>query len=112
MKKVGDLLREYLRDRGWLSGSPYEPLFSRWREIAGEAIAAHARLADVRDGFLLVEVDHPGWIQMVRMRQASLLQAARKVVPTSAVEGIRVRLSEQGGSPNGTPGRAEDGADR
>ena len=56
---------------------------------------------DVRDGFLIVDVDHPGWIQMVRMRQASILQAARKAVPTAAVEGIRVRLAERGPAERG-----------
>ncbi len=94
MKKVGDLLRQYLRERGWLSGSPYEPLFSGWQKIAGEAMAAHARLTDVRGGFLIVDVDHPGWIQMVRMRQAALLEAARKAAPAASLEGIRVRLAE------------------
>jgi predicted nucleic acid-binding Zn ribbon protein len=94
MKKVGDLLREYLRDRGWLSGSPYDPLFSGWAKISGEAIAAHATLTDVRAGYLIVDVDHPGWIQMVRLRQASILEAARKAAPGVSLEGIRVRLGE------------------
>jgi len=91
MRKVGDLLREFLRDRGWLSGSPYEPLFSGWPKIAG-SMAAHARLTDIQGGYLIVEVDHPGWIQMVRLREASLLEAARKAAPAVPVEGVRVRL--------------------
>ncbi|HET6451156.1 MAG TPA: DUF721 domain-containing protein [Spirochaetia bacterium] len=96
MKKVGDLLRDYLRDRGWLSGSPYDPLFSGWQEIAGSAMGAHTRLADVQAGFLIVDVDHPGWMQMVRLREASLLDAARRAAPAVTVEGIRVRLREKG----------------
>jgi predicted nucleic acid-binding Zn ribbon protein len=96
VKRVGDVLREYLREKGWQSGSPYEPLFSGWRRIAGEAMSTHARLADVRDRFLIVDVDHPGWIQMVRMRQQSLLEAARKAAPAVSLEGIRVRLASSG----------------
>jgi predicted nucleic acid-binding Zn ribbon protein len=96
MRRVGDLLREYLRGRGWLSGSPYDPLFSRWPEIVGDAMAAHARLTDVQEGFLIVDVDHPGWIQMVRLRQAALLDAARRAAPGASVEGIRLRLREAG----------------
>ena len=95
-KKIGDVLREYLRERGWLSGSPYQPLFSGWRAIAGDAVAAHAVLADVQRGFLIVDVDHPGWIQMVRLRQGSILEAARRAVPGVPLEGIRVRLSASG----------------
>jgi len=96
VKKVGDLLRDYLREKGWLEGNPYEPLFTRWQEIAGEAMAPHARLVDVRIGILIVVVDHPGWLQMLRLRQDALLEAARKVVPLASVAGIRVRLGGQG----------------
>lgn len=96
MKKVGDLLREYLREKGWLAGNPYQPLFAQWQKIAGEALASHARLVDVRNDILIVEVDHPGWLQMLHLRQDALLEAARKAVPLVSVEGIRVRVGGQG----------------
>jgi predicted nucleic acid-binding Zn ribbon protein len=96
MKKVGDLLREYLRERGWLGGNPYDQLFSQWHRIVGEPMAAHARLVDVRNGILIVEVDHPGWLQMFRLRQDALLEAARSAVPAVSLEGIRVRVGDQG----------------
>jgi len=96
MKKVGDLLRDYLREKGWLGGNPYEPLFAEWKKIVGEAMASHARLIDVRNNILIVEVDHPGWLQMLRLRQDALLVAARKLVPMVSVDGIRVRVGGQG----------------
>ena len=92
MKKIGDILREYMRERGWLEGNPYEPLFKEWGKIAGEGIASHARLVDIQNGILLVEVDHPGWLQMVQLRSTALLAAARAAVPLVVVEGLRVRL--------------------
>ena len=92
MKKVGDILREYLRERGWLTGNPYAPLFSGWGQVAGSALAAHTRLKDVREGVLVVEADHPGWLQMARMRQESILAAAREAAPDARVLGIRVIL--------------------
>ena len=95
MKKVGDLLREYLREKGWLGGNPYEQLFARWQQIVGDSMAPHARLVDVRNGILVVEVDHPGWLQMVRLRQDALLEAARSAVPTVLLDGIRVRVGGQ-----------------
>jgi predicted nucleic acid-binding Zn ribbon protein len=92
MKKVGDLLREFLKEKGWLGGNPYEPLFLQWQQIAGESLADHVRLIDVHNNTLIVEVDHPGWLQMLRLRQDALLEAARKAVPSLSVEGIRARL--------------------
>jgi predicted nucleic acid-binding Zn ribbon protein len=92
MKKVGDLLREYLRERGWLGGNPYDQLFARWEEIVGNKMASHARLVDVRNGILVVEVDHPGWLQMFRLRQDALLETVRGALPDVLLEGIRVRV--------------------
>jgi predicted nucleic acid-binding Zn ribbon protein len=96
VKKIGDLLKEYLKEMGWLSGNPYEPLFKGWKDIAGEALAAHSRLIDVQNGMLLVEVDHPGWLQMLQLRKTPLLEAARRAAPGTSIEGIRTRLAGGG----------------
>jgi predicted nucleic acid-binding Zn ribbon protein len=93
MKKIGDLLKDFLREKGWLAGNPYEPLFMDWKRIAGEALAGHSRLVDVQNGILLVEVDHPGWLQMLQLRKAAIMDAARRMAPLASVEGMRVRLS-------------------
>ncbi len=92
MKRIGELLKEYLAQKGWLQGDPYSPLFTDWRTIAGEALADHCRIADVRDGALLLEVDHPGWIQMVQLKKPSLLSAARRAAPQARIDDIRVRF--------------------
>ncbi len=92
MRKIGDLLREYLREKGWLTANPWQPLFEGWPQIAGEKLAAHSRLSDVQDGVLIVEVDHPGWMQVARLRQQALLEAARNAAPEAPLRGIRVVL--------------------
>jgi predicted nucleic acid-binding Zn ribbon protein len=92
MKKIGDLLREYLQQRGWLAASPWQPLFTGWPRIAGEQLSAHSRVSDVRDGVLIVEVDHPGWIQVARLRQETLLDSARRAAPGAPLRGIRIVL--------------------
>jgi predicted nucleic acid-binding Zn ribbon protein len=97
VKKIGDLLKEYMRERGWLEANPYQPLFEEWAKVAGESLARHARLADVHNGILLVDVDHPGWLQIVQLRQAALLEAARRLAPMANVEGIRARLRDDAG---------------
>jgi hypothetical protein len=42
-------------------------------------------------------VDHPGWLQIVQLRQAALLEAARRLAPMANVEGIRARLRDDAG---------------
>ena len=92
MRKVGDILREYLRERGWLTENPYAALFQRWSEVSGTPLAGHTRLRDVRDGVMIVEADHPGWLQMAVMRKEALLFAARRIAPPARLTGIRLVL--------------------
>jgi predicted nucleic acid-binding Zn ribbon protein len=92
VKKLGDVLRDYLREKGWLEGNPYQPLFDSWADLAGEALSRHTRLVDVHDGILVVEVDHPGWMQMIQLRRESLLEAARRTAPLASITGMRVRV--------------------
>jgi predicted nucleic acid-binding Zn ribbon protein len=106
VKKLGDLVRAYMAERGWSRGNPYDPLFREWARVAGAQVATHARLVDVRAGILLVEVDHPGWLQMLQLRQAALLEAARRLVPGVRIDGMKVRLG------SGREGPAREGPAR
>ena len=96
MRSVGELLREYLRERGWLRANPHEPLFQEWADIVGSALCDHVRLVDVSDGVLVVEVDHPGWLQMVQLRKQAILEGARARAPQVSIVGLRARV----GSPS------------
>ncbi len=95
MRRVGDILREYLREKGWLTANPYGALFQDWGEIAGPALAGHIRLRDIRDGIMIVEGDHPGWLQMAGIRKEALLSAARAIAPAARLTDIRFVLAPQ-----------------
>ncbi len=100
MKKVGDLARQFLQEKGWANGNPYDPLFRGWASVAGEGLATHSRLVDVRQGCLLVEVDHPGWLQLAQLRKAALLAAARRAAPLADIGGVRFRIGSGEASPD------------
>jgi predicted nucleic acid-binding Zn ribbon protein len=93
VKRIGDLVRQFLEDRGWDVGDPYSPLFTGWKQVVGEPLAAHSRLAEVEDGVLIVDVDHPGWLQMLAMRRKAVLEAARRAAPGARIEGLRARIA-------------------
>lgn len=96
MRKVGDILKDYLREKGWLTENPYAPLFSEWARVAGEPLAAHTRIRDVREGLLIVDVDHPGWLQIASMRKDQLLRRAREAAPQGRIADVRFVLAQHG----------------
>jgi len=97
MRKVGDVLRDFLKERGWPTEDPYAPLFRGWEEIAGRELGSRSRVVEVEDGVIVVEVEHPGWLQMLQLRKRSLLKAARAAVPGGRIEDLRGRLARPAG---------------
>lgn len=96
MKKAGELLGAFFDERVLRAAQGYSELFSAWRSLAGEKIAAHSRIAELEKSILVVEADHPGWIQILQMKQANILEGARKRFPQLSISGISFRLAKDG----------------
>ena len=93
MRKAGDVLRDFLKERGWPTEDPYGPLFRAWEDIAGPELGTRSRVVEVEDGVIVVEVEHPGWLQMLQLRKRALLEAARKAAPLCTIQDIRGRMA-------------------
>jgi hypothetical protein len=113
MRKSGDIIFELLSDR---LGKEFVEnarssmeLFTSWQAIvsrvwpSGEeektddvpAVAAHSRIRELEHGVLLVEADHPGWIQILQTKQAELLLAVQRRCPDLDIRGIAFILSRE-----------------
>lgn len=92
---LGALLSPAVRDKAdaWTRFSGF------WKNAAGENLAAHSRVADVRNGIVFVEAEHPGWIQLLQMRQDTILDAVAGTFPELGISGIAFRLAKDGSLP-------------
>lgn len=96
MEKAGDILRALLnRDQGE-KARLYGAFFRSWERVAGEQLAAHSSIQDIRNGSVVVEADHPGWLQMIQLRQEELLAGLRLRFPELNIQGLRLQLPLQG----------------
>jgi len=72
-------------------------LFNSWIDItAKNKIAAagdHSRIKEIENGILLIEVDHPGWKQILQTKQEKLLYDFRYRFPDMNISGIALKLS-------------------
>jgi hypothetical protein len=93
MKKIGDLLAAFFDEDTLKMAQGYGDLFSSWKDIAGENLAAHSRVTELERSVLRVEADHPGWIQILQTRQKGLLSRVRRKFPALNITGISFRLS-------------------
>ncbi|MDR2618837.1 MAG: DUF721 domain-containing protein [Treponema sp.] len=117
MRKAGDILEALFRER-------FDPqllehiqatasLFSSWPAVAGDAdiaaAAAHSRIREFERGVILVEAEHPGWVQLLQTKQTRLLKAVRGRFPELEVRGVSFCLSREPISLK-KPGASDDAA--
>jgi hypothetical protein len=99
LRKAEDLIQRFLDSIGQSDGAAYVSLFGSWTPIVGERISAHAQPVDLRGHTLIVEADHPGWVQMVMMKRSRIIGELTRRFPELGITGLAVRVAEQ-------PGRA------
>ena len=59
----------------------------------GERLAGNTRVIDLKNGVLLVETDHPGWIQYLRMYQKFILNGIRMNLPSLKITSLAFRVA-------------------
>jgi hypothetical protein len=47
---------------------------------------------DVRHGIVLVEVDHPGWIQMIQLKRREICRTLQRTYPALGIDDLRCIL--------------------
>ena len=90
MYRAADLLKEVLARAGIDPQAPQALIYRLWDDLLGADLAGSAWLRDIRRGRLVVEVDHPARLQLVRMRQREILRRVRRRFPELAVTGLHV----------------------
>jgi predicted nucleic acid-binding Zn ribbon protein len=68
-------------------------VFYLWREIVGADIAKHAQPISLRNGVLILVVDHPIWLQeLSRYHKSLLIQKIKERVGKNAVRNLVFRI--------------------
>lgn len=59
----------------------------------GERLAGNTKVIDFKNGILLVEADHSGWIQYLRMYEKFILTGLNRALPELKINGLAYRLA-------------------
>jgi len=106
MKTAGDILSA-LFDKGFVEKAQgFSKFFDSWRDITAKngiaAAADHSQIKDLDRGVVLIEIDHPGWKQVLQTKQSKLLNDFRIRFPQLDISGISFMLG------NGKPQDAQE----
>ncbi len=120
IRTAAELISALISPKAAQEAGTWAKVTGAWPALAGERAAPHSRIADLENHVVTVEVDHPGWIQLLQFRQARLLEEIRDRFPALEVRALQFRLARKGGAGTaagapgsgtvgGAPGRAARG---
>jgi hypothetical protein len=96
MRSVGDVLSAIFDEDLMKKARGYSAFFSCWKELtAKNGIAAagdHSWVKSMERGLVWIEVDHPGWKQILQTKESDLLSDFRQRFPEMDISGISIML--------------------
>lgn len=118
IRTAAELISALISPKAAEAAGTWAKVSGAWPSLAGGRAAPHSRIADIENHLVTVEVDHPGWIQLLQFRQARILEDLRQKFPALEIRALQFRLARLGstvgpsvrpneGSGTGT-GRSED----
>ena len=93
MKKAADILARVLDDKNSKLARSYTSIFGGWEQIVGPSLAEHSRIYEIANRNLFIEVDHPGWMQLLLMRKQQILRIVKRKAPSLNVDDIRIKVN-------------------
>ena len=104
MKSAGEILSALFDERFLNKAQGYSKFFDSWNDITEKngiaAASAHSRIKDLDKGIVLIEMDHPGWKQIIQTKQSKILNDFRIRFPQLDISGISLILGNSEQSEN------------
>ena len=91
-RRLDESLDRLARGIGGPSATALGGVFTRWAEVVGDDVAAHAAPVSLASGTLVVSVDHPTWATELRYLQAVVLGRLDEAVGEGVVRSLEVRV--------------------
>ena len=92
-KRIDVLLGSFIDGFDIKRGSEYVNMHRGWRMLVGIDIAAHTRLVNLEHGTLIVEADHPAWMNELYLRRDKVLADVRRRFPELNIRVLQMILA-------------------
>ncbi len=89
-RQAGDIIRQIFANMKISSRG--QTVFEAWPELVGEETAEHLKIKDIKGKVLLLEADHPGWIQVAQLKKKGFLEKIKEKFPDKNITTIKISL--------------------
>jgi hypothetical protein len=109
--RAGDLVSRLIDMIGATDTTGVVPFVQRWSEIVGDDIAAHSRVLDIRNGALIVGIDHPAWGQRLHLRKDAILKTIAHRFPELGIRYLHFSVVDDIVSASNVTAQADNDSD-
>jgi hypothetical protein len=109
LKQAKDLLMAFLDETNMEKAKLYSSFFKAWPEVVGRDAADHSAVRDCKDGVVVIDVDHPGWMQTIYMRKKTILTRLKARFPQLGI--VTLRIMHGPPPPGNIPDRGRSATD-
>lgn len=95
MEKIGEFLKDFLDKNEIALNNNYSSFFKSWDKIAGEPLSHYTKVKDISKNQLIIEVTHPGWLQMFQFKEKKILNSLEKNYPELKIKAVKLVLVEK-----------------
>jgi hypothetical protein len=90
-----DLVARFVESIGIRDEKGVVPFVRAWPTIAGRDLAAHSQILDVKNGALLVGLDHPAWLQRMQMEQRRIVKMVQLQFPSLEIRYLHLMVVDK-----------------
>jgi hypothetical protein len=90
-----DLIARFIDSIGIRDEKGIVPFVRSWPEIAGPDLAAHSQVLDIRNGAVLVGLDHPAWLQRMHLERSRIVRQVQQRFPSLEVRYLHMTVVDK-----------------
>ncbi len=87
-----DLIARFIDSIGIRDEKGIVPFVRSWPEIVGPDLAAHSQVLDIRNGAVLVGLDHPAWLQRMHMERRRIVRQVQRRFPSLEIRYLHMTI--------------------
>jgi hypothetical protein len=95
IRKISELLGSFLDKDICEKAAQTSAVFKSWNRVVGSRLAAHSKIVDIENNFVVVETEHPAWVQLLQMQEENIVQFMQQNYPQFQIRGVLFRVSGQ-----------------
>ena len=108
-----NLINRFIDSIGARDETGVVPFVQAWPKIVGTDKAAHSQVLDVKNGTVLIGVDHPAWLQRMHMDRTRIVARIQRDFPALNARNLAFTIVSEFASPwQGDTGTEESTVDR